>query len=138
VTEAPRPSLAGLRRGDALPPFTLHISSADVAAYLEATGERCALWSTLVPPLALGAFALAGLMERVELPAGILHTGQEHEFRRPLAHDEPVEVGVEVGARSERGGAVVLALDGVWRAGGEEVGTSRTTVLVPPPGEARG
>lgn len=129
-----KPSLARLQRGDDLPSFVLSVSGDDVRAYLEATGEPREAWTRHVPPLALGAFALAGLMERVELPAGLVHTGQEYAFVRPVAHDEPVEVRIRVASRSERRGAVITALESEWLAGGQCVGTARTNVLIAPPG----
>ena len=129
---AHKPSLDELQRGDDLPAFVLRVTAADVHAYLDATGESPAAWTHDVPPLALGAFALAGLMERVELPAGIVHTGQEYDFARAVAHDEPVEVRIRVASRSERRGAVITALASEWRARGVIVGSARTTVLVAP------
>ncbi len=129
-----RPRLEQLQKGDRIAPFPLRISAVEVRDYLDATGEDPATWERHVPPLALGAFALAGLMERVEVPAGILHTGQEYAFARPVRYDEPLEVAITVGQRSERRGAVITAFDSEWRAGDEVVGTARTTVLLAPPG----
>lgn len=135
---AARLPLEALQKGDRVPPFPVRISSDEVRAYLDATGEDPGTWQRFVPPLALGAFALAGLMERVAVPAGILHTGQEYAFVRPVAHDEPLTVAISVGARSERRGAVITAFDSEWRAGDELVGTARTTVLLAPPGDDAG
>jgi acyl dehydratase len=137
VSEAPaRPALERLQKGDRIAPFPVTITSEDVRAYLDATGEAPATWERAVPPLALGAFALAGLMERVAVPAGIVHTGQEYDFVRPVRHGETLEVAIAVASRSERRGAVITAFESEWRAGGEVVGTARTTVLVAPPGAA--
>lgn len=130
---APKPSLDRLQRGDDLPSFALHVSADEVQRYLAATGEAVDLWTHHVPPLALGAFALAGLMERVELPPGLVHTGQEYEFTHPVPHDEAVEVRIRVASRSERRGAVITALESEWRCGDTIVGSGRTTVLVAPP-----
>ena len=127
-----RPPLGELRRGERIAPFTIRISTDDVRAYLEATGERSPVWETHVPPIALGAFGLAGLMERVLIPAGIVHTGQEYEFHRPVVHDEPLDVHIVVSSRVERRGTIVTAFETEWRSGGDVVGTARTTVLILP------
>ena len=125
-------SFASLERGYRLPPFELTITADDVVAYLDATGEQNELWRTHVPPLALGAFALGGLMDRFQVPAGLVHTGQEYEFLQPVAIGQPVEVRIEVASSSERRGArmVVFAIE--LRSGGSVVGNGRTTVILAP------
>ena len=125
-----------LERGDTLPSFEIRLESDDVAAYLEATGEDPARWREFVPPLALGAFTLAGLMERVVVPDGVVHTGQEFTFDAPVAHGQPLEASLAVAARSERRGAVMTVVASELRADGALVGSGRMTVLVPPPDEA--
>ncbi len=122
-----------LARGDTLPEFPLSMSATEVRAYLEATGERSELWETHVPPLALGARALAGLMDRVELLAGTVHTRQEYEFRRAVTIDEPLAVRITVDSHSERRGALFSAFEcEIVTAAGEPVGGGRATVMVPP------
>jgi hypothetical protein len=122
-----------LERGDALPPFDISLDSDEVAAYLDATGEDPERWRDSVPPLALGAFTLAGLMERVVVPDGVVHTGQEFTFDATVAHGETVEAALTVAARSERRGAVMTVVASELRARGQIVGSGRMTVLVPPP-----
>jgi hypothetical protein len=123
----PRRPFHTLQRGDRIPPFTLRISTEQVHAYLDATGEQHAAWDRYVPPLAIGALVLGGLMERAEVPATLLHTGQEYDFRRP------VELSITVASRSERAGTGIVALEAEWRVGGDVAGTSRSTVLLGPP-----
>lgn len=125
-------AFASLERGYELSPFELQITAEEVALYLDATGEQNELWDTLVPPLALGAFALGGLMDRFQVPAGLVHTGQEYEFAAPVAIDEPVEVRIVVASSSERRGArmVVFAIE--LRAHDAIVGRGRTTVILAP------
>lgn len=122
-----------LARGDTLPEFPVSMSAAEVRAYLEATGERSELWETHVPPLALGALTLAGLMDRIEVPPGIVHTRQEFDFRRVVAIDEPLTVRISVASHSERRGALIAAFESeIVTASGEAVGGGRATVMVPP------
>ncbi len=134
---APQPiDFTTLERGDALPPFEIVLGPDEVAAYLDATGEDPSPWSEAVPPLALGASTLAGLMERIVVPEGVVHTGQEFTFDAAVAPGEAVEASLTVAARSERRGAVMTVVASELRSGGEVVGTGRMTVLVPPPGDA--
>ena len=124
-----------LAKGDALPPFPVAFGEDDMRAYLDATGEPPERWAEAgaAPPLAAGAFAIAALLERVALPDGALHAGQEFEFLRAVAPGEPLEAEVRVAQRSERRGALLLALDIELRgAGGETVLRGRSTVAAPP------
>ena len=121
-----------LERGYALPPFELRIGAAEVEQYLEATGEQNDLWSECVPPLALGAFALGGLMDRFQAPLGLVHTGQEYEFTRSISIDEPVEVRIVVASSSDRRGARMVVFTTEFHVGASPVGSGRTTVLLAP------
>lgn len=137
MNEAPaqtKGDFAHLERGLALDPFELRVTAADVQLYLGATGEQNELWDTRVPPLMLGAFALGGLMDRFQVPGGLVHTGQEYDFVEAVAVDEPVEVQIVVASNSERRGTrmVVFAIE--LRAHGATVGTGRTTVMLVPDG----
>ena len=128
--------MANLSRGDELDVFEVRLTSEDVRAYLAATGESAANWGSNTPPLALGALALGGLMERTGIPEGLLHTGQEFEFLRPVAHGVPVEVRIVVASASERRGALMVAFELGLHARGELVGTGRTSIIVAPAGDS--
>jgi hypothetical protein len=135
VTEAPPHAtgdFAALERGYQLPPFALEVNADDVAAYLDATGEQNPLWQTHVPPLAIGAFALGGLMDRFQVPAGLVHTGQEYEFIAPVAIGDPLEVRITVASSSERRGARMVAFAIEVHSADRLVGRGRTTVLLAP------
>lgn len=126
------PDFHALARGDefVLPSFSFDAS--DVRAYLDATGEPAERWDGVVPPLAAGALALGALMERVPLPGGALHAGQEFEFLRAIAPGESLETLVRVAQRSERRGTFLLALEIELRgADGETVLRGRSTVAAP-------
>jgi len=126
-------SLETLSKGDVFDAFEVCLTSDDVSAYLAATGEVNAAWEANVPPLAIGAAALGGLMDRIGVPEGLLHTGQEFDFLRPVGHGAPVEVRIAVASHSERRGALMAAFDMEFVAGGATVGTGRTSVIVAPP-----
>ena len=91
-----------LARGDVLPAVDLTITADDVRAYLDATGERADRWDDRVPPVMMSALMLATLLAQVEIPQGIMHTGHEHESKRPVRVAEPLRVTVRVSAHAVR------------------------------------
>lgn len=121
-----------LARGDVLPSVDLSITSDDVRAYLDATGERADRWGDRVPPVMLSALMLATLLAQVEIPKGIMHTGHEHESKRPVRIAEPLRVTVQVASYSVRRGALMATFDTEARAGDEVVAVSHASVLVTP------
>ena len=135
MSEVPREtkdSFATIDRGDRLAPFELMITDEDVSLYLEATGESNELWARYVPPLALVAFALGGLMDRVEVPSGLGHTGQEFLFFKSVVIGDPVEVKIDVASSSRRRGMRMVVFATELFASGEMVGSGRTTVMLAP------
>lgn len=125
-----------LRRGDALPALSFAVTRGDVRAYLAATGEGAEHWAAVVPPLALGALTLAGLMEEMPLPSGALHAGQEFEFLSPVTPGEPIEARLTVAQQSERQGANIVVFASELLCGARTVLRGRTTVMAPLPGTA--
>jgi len=125
--------MANLSRGDELDQFEVRMTSDDVAAYLAATGEPATTWSSATPPLAIGALALGGLMERTGIPEGLLHTGQEFEFLGPVAHGEAVEVRIRVASAARRRGALIVVFGLELHGTAGLVGRGRTNIIVTPP-----
>ena len=124
-----------IKLGDVLPEFAVRVGVDDVRAYLAATGESegpsAQLWAETVPPVALGAFVLAALMEQMPPPFGTLHAGQEFDFHRPVAPGEELTARVTVDRRAERRGSLLTALSIELRAGEEVVAEGRTTLVNP-------
>jgi hypothetical protein len=137
---APAAGFYALRRGDRLAPFLVTVGPEQVSAYLAATGESTAGWARDVPPLALGAYTLAGMMEQLALPPGAVHAGQEFEFLRAVVPGAALEARVSIAQRSERRGVLLLAFDLELRdtaaAGAELVARGRATVFGPARPEA--
>lgn len=122
-----------IQRAEVLPEFPLHVDAAEVRAYLEATGEAAGssaeLWSETVPPLALGAFLFAALMELMPLPAGTLHTGQELTFHRPVSIGEDLTARITVRQRARRRGSRLTTLALEAHAADELVVSGRSTLI---------
>lgn len=122
-----------LASGDRIPRFVFRVGAAERDAYLDATGESRERWPEYVPPLALGALALGGLLEAVPLPDGAVHTGQEFAFLAVVPLGAEVTADVELVQRSERRGSIVTAFALDLRVGEAPVATGRATVIAPAP-----
>ena len=63
-----------------------------VREYLDAVGDDLGIYAEtgLVPPLALCAFALGAMLQKLSLPAGTIHSIQEMEVVAGVAFGEPV------------------------------------------------
>ena len=110
------------------------VTEASVAGYLAATGDELPLYADLelAPPLALCAWALGAMLDKLALPAGTVHSIQEMEARAP------VPIGAEICAAAvperlrSRGGIQFMTVAYTLSDGlGEPVQTGKTTVVLP-------
>ena len=105
-----------------------------VREYLEAVGDDLDLYLDYVmaPPLALCAYALGAMLERLSLPAGTIHSIQEMEALAGVAIGEEIR-GEAIAERPRtRGGLRFMSVGyTLRRASGEVVQTGKTTVLTP-------
>lgn len=127
-----------LEKGHRFPPVSFVLDEAAVHGYLEAV-EDAALpelcqdeGQAWVPPMAVAALALRGLMEAMGLPPGAVHGSQEFEFRRPVAVGERLASRAWVAHRSQRSGWLALAVETeVADEAGQAVLAGRASVLIP-------
>lgn len=128
-----------LVKGQTFARLPLIVSAVEVEAYLESTGESTDAWREYVPPVFLDAIAIATLLGTVEIPKGVMHTGQEHECHRAARIGEPLELVMHVSALSERKGVTIAGFDAsVIGAGDEPVMSMKISVMVLPDGVAAG
>jgi hypothetical protein len=114
-----------------LPAITLTVTREDALRYLAATGEDDAHWPGIVPPLALGALALAALMEEMPLAAGVFHSGQVFEFLESVPFDSTLDLHIAVERRAERAGAIYTTVGLELRLEDRMVCRGRATVVLP-------
>ena len=101
-----------------------------VSAYRAATGDPAT--NTSVPPLALAARALAGLLEELKLPGGAVHGGQEIECHRAASIGDEVSITADVGRPSQRGDfRFIVAAFRVSSVDDEPVVSGKCTVILP-------
>lgn len=90
-----------------------------------------------VPPLALAAYALGALLERLNLPPGAIHSLQEVETLQGVGFGEEIKATARLERPRRRGDLEFISasyfLDNSL---GERVQTGKSTVLISRPGPA--
>jgi hypothetical protein len=126
-------SLTDLAAGHVFEPIVLTIDAARARAYLDAIGDTNPFYEKegLVPPLALAALTLGGLLNQVGLPPGSLHVNETVESRHAVAIGATVECRATLAQRSQRAGWVVSVLDSQITLDGELALSARATVMSP-------
>ncbi len=128
-----------LVKGQTFARLPLTVSAPEVEAYLESIGESSAAWQECVPPVFVDAIAIATLLGTVEIPKGVMHTGQEHECHRAVRIGEPLELIMHVSALSERKGATIAGFEAsVIGTSDELVMSMKISVMVLPDGVTAG
>jgi acyl dehydratase len=105
-----------------------------VRQYLKATGDTHVEYfeSDLVPPLALAAYALAALLEKLALPPGAIHSLQEVEALGPVRMGEEINGVARLERPRRRGGLqFTTASYTLQKVNGQQIQTGKSTVLIP-------
>ena len=117
---------------------TWRVSRELVQDYLKSVGDGLAVYfeQNLVPPLALSAYALGALLQKMDLPSGAIHSLQEIEQLVPVAPDSLI-TGVATLEKPRRRGNLefITATLTLTDDQGRIVQTGKTTVLVTGPTE---
>jgi len=122
-----------LQVGELVNDFHLRIGAEDVSAYLLATGDHSSIWLTqeLVPPQMIVTEMIAKILEVLELPKNLVHTGQEHTANDRVSFDSALRITVTVSQLSERAGTSIAVFDSqVTDSKGNKCFESKTKVMV--------
>ena len=128
------PDIAKLPVGHEFAPVTRRLQPQEVDLYVEAVQESNAMFRDLdlVPPTALGAYALGIILQEIDLPAGAVHAAQELSFSGAVGKEDTVLFRARLAQNSVRGGWRFLAIDfSATDAHENQVVEGRSTVLVP-------
>ena len=109
------------------------VSEEWVGEYLEAVGDSLPIYLQLglAPPLALAARALGALLERLDLPAGAIHSLQEIQTRKAVGFGEEIGGVAHLRPARRRGDLQFVTAEFTLRnEAGDEVQTGKSTVLV--------
>ena len=73
-------------------PVRFQLKSEEVELYLQAVGESNALFrqQKFVPPSALAAYGLRGILIEINLPPGAIHSAQATTVFRAITYDETI------------------------------------------------
>ena len=110
------------------------LTEESVRKYLDATGDEQGIYAEtgLAPPLALCAYALGAMLEKLSLPPGTIHSIQEMEALAPVAVGESLQGAAVPERPRSRGGLRFLTVTySVTNKSGDTVQTGKTTVLAP-------
>lgn len=105
-----------------------------IRQYLEAVGDSPELYLQcgLAPPLALSAYALGALLEKLNLPPGTIHSLQEMEVAKPVAIGQEVSGRAALEQPRQRAGLQFTTVTYTLQdSSGAPVQTGKTTVLTP-------
>lgn len=112
-----------------------------IRQYLEAVGDSPELYLQrgLAPPLALSAYALGALLEKLNLPPGTVHSLQEMEVAGPVAIGQEISGRAGLEQPRQRAGLQFTTVTYTLQDGsGATVQTGKTTVLTPAVDDANG
>ena len=110
------------------------LTGESVREYLDAVGDDQGIYteSGLAPPLALCAFALGAMLEKLSLPAGTIHSIQEMEVLASVSVGQAIRGEAVCERPRSRGGLRFLTVGYTLRnESGDAVQTGKTTVLTP-------
>ena len=108
-----------------------------VSRYRDAVGDRSQVASgddggVFVPPMAIAALSLRGVVTDLAIPGGTLHVGQEMEFTRAVTAGEAVECDATLAQNSVRGEwrFMVVQVE-VRNEDGQKVMRGKSTIMLP-------
>lgn len=112
-------------------PFAVDAGAAE--AYLNAAGGDASFYGEMgaTPPMAVAGRTLGILIERLSMPPGSVHIGQELDFLDTARPGEPLVCSARLARESRRGGWRILQLEFTVNAEERRVLAGRATVMVP-------
>ena len=108
-----------------------------VARYVDAVDDQSRLRAVgeghkLVPPMAIAALSLRGVVNDLAIPGGTVHVGQELDFIRPVTVGETLACKATLKQNSIRGGWRVMVVGlGVQDDKGRNVLEGQSTIMLP-------
>ena len=113
------------------------LDAALVSRYADAVEDRAGPRSSVdgrhqVPPMAIAALSLRGVLQDLAIPGGTLHVGQELEFHRALEVGAKLDCRATLAQNSVRGEWRFLVVElEVVNGAGVVVMTGKSTIIVP-------
>ena len=134
MSEKQKIEYSQLEAGFEFSPSSYRLDSTMIANYLKAVDETSELYqdTSLVPPMAIAAHAMAALSEGICLPPGTIHVSQEFEFLDTASIDDTFTSYARVGKKQSRGKFNLLVVDlNVTDQALKAVLTGKTSFILP-------
>ncbi len=128
----PPTSFEQLAVGHEFPPTSYQLTESVISRYVEAVGgQQDFLALGIVPPLAIGAYAMNALSQSFSIPPGSIHASQEFEFLKVVPIGTTITCSGKIAQKVERGrlSLVVLEINGL-NQDKEKVLTGKATVAI--------
>ena len=126
-----------LNQGYEFPRAVYQIDSTMFVDYLGVVGETNKVYQDtgVVPPMAVAAFAMAQLSEKLSFPAGAIHVSQGFQFHRLASAQDSFTSCARVSQKHGRGRMqlMTIAID-VYNQRKDRVLSGETTFILPIPG----
>jgi acyl dehydratase len=122
-----------LSLGQTVSSQTFLLDAETVSRYVRAVEDSSPIaTSEYVPPMAVAALSVRGVVNDLQIPGGTLHLGQEVEFFEAIRVGESINCSAELAQNSLRGGSRILVVGlSVTTGDGEAVMSGKATVAVP-------
>ena len=123
--------MENLNAGYEFPPVSYRLTHSIVAKYQKAVAAEPSVTS-LVPPLAVAAYALKAIYTSFLFPPGSIQAAQEFEFRKPVSVGSEINYQAKVVQNMKRTGMnmVVIELNALDKSN-DTVLWGKTTVVLP-------
>lgn len=125
-------ALAEFQPGHTFDDHSFEITVAEATAYADAVGDSSqAAAEGKIPPMLLIATGLSRVIEALKLGGGTIHASQEVSFVRPVSPGEKIVARTTLRGNSVRRGARFATVETEFLAGGTQVASSVSMVIVP-------
>jgi acyl dehydratase len=113
MTDKPENKYYQIESGFEFPAHTYKMEADMVSQYMKAVGETSDIYhdSTLVPPMAVAAYAMAATSESITFPPGSIHVSQELEFLGQVQINDTITYLARIGRKINRGGFNLVTVD---------------------------
>ena len=86
----------------------------------------------LIPPMAIAALSIRGVIQDLRIPGGTIHAGQEFEFKSAVAVGDSLECRATLVQNSVRGDWRFLVIDcSVTDDNDSDVMSGKSTIMIP-------
>ncbi len=123
-----------LAPGYEFPPASYELSASLISKYLEAVDspDELKVFGGFVPPLAIGAYAMAAMAGSLSLPPGTIHASQEFEFFKLVPIGATINCQAKVARKLARATMHMLVLElNVLDQSRERVQSGKATIVLP-------